>query len=333
MTQTSKPRVRRSNGDYRGILVIGDPHIEGRQPGFRCDDYPRTILGKLAWCLRYAANQRLLPVITGDLFERPRDNPTWIVGELIDLMIGQEVIGIYGNHDCAGTGLDEHDTLSILVKTGCYRLVDEEAPWIGEMNHRTVLIGGTSWRRHVPRHVTLPANRTLLAARPLVIWLTHHDVDLPGYDAGRFAPFEIENVDLVINGHIHRGLPAACHGHTSWLTPGNISRRSRSEAIRDHIPSVLRIDIEPDHWTQQMIRVPHQAAESVFHAVAGPDREDQQLTSRFVDGLRELQLRRTDSGAGLHQFLDRNLDQFPPPVAGEIRELARLVTEQEKIDD
>jgi hypothetical protein len=28
------------------MLVIGDPHVEGRQPSFRRDDYPRVILQK-----------------------------------------------------------------------------------------------------------------------------------------------------------------------------------------------------------------------------------------------------------------------------------------------
>src|SRR5438552_9043364 len=66
--------------DYRGLLIIGDPHLEGRQPGFRKDDYPNVILDKLAWCLNYANNNRLLPAILGDLFDKPRDNPTWMLG-------------------------------------------------------------------------------------------------------------------------------------------------------------------------------------------------------------------------------------------------------------
>ena len=48
---------------YVGLLAIGDPHLEGRQPGFRKDDYPNVILDKLAWCLEYAEANRLLPAI------------------------------------------------------------------------------------------------------------------------------------------------------------------------------------------------------------------------------------------------------------------------------
>jgi hypothetical protein len=61
-----------SDGNYVGLLLIGDPHLEGRQPGFRKDDYPNVILDKLAWCLDYAAVNHLLPAILGDLFDKAR---------------------------------------------------------------------------------------------------------------------------------------------------------------------------------------------------------------------------------------------------------------------
>src|SRR5438552_12155160 len=112
---------------YRGLLLIGDPHLEGRQPGFRKDDYPNVVLDKLAWCLKHAADQRLLPAILGDLFDKPRDNPTWMLGRLID-MLNVEVIGLYGNHDCAEPALSDHDSLSLLVKAGRLRLVDKANP-------------------------------------------------------------------------------------------------------------------------------------------------------------------------------------------------------------
>ncbi len=322
-------RIRPSAREYRGLLVIGDPHVEGRQPGFRSDNYPAVILEKLRWCLNQARRNRLLPVLLGDLFDKPRDNPTWMIGELIEMMMDSRVIGIFGNHDCGGTTLEEHDSLSILVKSGCLTLVDEHNPWVGEMNHRTVLVGGSPYRARIPERVELPVSRSLLEQQPLVIWLTHHDIDTPGYDGGRIAPFEIENVDLVINGHIHRRLAPVQRGRTRWLTPGNISRRSRAEAIRQHVPTALRIDIDATSWSIHDVPVPHQPAGAVFHeTILTGDPEES--GSRFVDGLRELLLRRTDSGAGLHQFLEQNLGQFEPAVASEIRELAKLVTGTEK---
>jgi DNA repair exonuclease SbcCD nuclease subunit len=308
--------------DYRGVLLIGDPHLEGRQPGFRKDDYPNVILGKLAWCLDYAASERLLPAILGDLFDKPRDNPTWMMGRLLELLRG-EVIGLYGNHDCADPVLGDHDSLSLLVKAGRLRLICPDQPWQGVMNGRVVVIGGSSYREPLPKHY-LASPSVLNAPPPLVLWLTHHDILIPGYDEGRIKPVEVPGVDLLINGHIHRRLEEIRCGTTRWLTPGNISRRSRSDASREHVPAVLRIDVSADSYELRYVEIPHQPFAEVFHECVA-DAVVDTSPSAFVRGLAELQARRTDSGAGLAEFLEHNMDQFEPAVAAEIRQLAEEV--------
>ena len=321
----------KQSGAYQGLLAIGDPHLEGRVPGFRKDDYPQVILDKLQWALDYASQHHLLPMLLGDLFDKPRDNPTWLLGRLIEMLLPREVIGIFGNHDCAETTLNEHDSLSILMKSGSLTLVSEEAPWVGEIHGRPVMVGGSSYRSPIPRSVSLP-NTSRSAGEPFVVWLTHHDVALPEYgDAGRFAPFEIENVDVLINGHIHRRMDPVTKGKTLWLNPGNISRRSRSEANFVHVPRLLRIDVPQESGYQLSdVEVPHRAADEVFYETV-PDPIDPQSNSSFVAGLKELQTRKTDSGAGLHAFLEKNLTSFPAPISEEIRSLANQVTQRDPL--
>ena len=233
--------MARSRQRYQGILFIGDPHLEGRQPGFRKDDYPNVVLDKLQWCLDYALQNRLLPAILGDLFDKPRDNPTWMLARLMEMMAAQEVIGIFGNHDCAETTLTENDSLTLLIKSGCLRLVDEVDPWFGQINERNVYVGGSSYRHFIPDPFEFPTRQqSLFNQSTLVFWMTHHDIDVPGYTSGVLNPREIANIDFVVNGHIHRRLEPVEKGMTTWLTPGNISRRSRSDANRNHVPSVLR---------------------------------------------------------------------------------------------
>ena len=305
---------------YTGLLVIGDPHLEGRQPGFRKDDYPSVILEKLAWCLDYAAAHRLLPAILGDLFDKPRDNPNWLIARLLDLLRG-EVIGLFGNHDCANPQLSDDDSLSLLVKSGRLRLIDAEHPWIGTLGGREAVIGGSSYRQLIPKVFEPPAEA---GRQPLVIWLTHHDVLIPGYDEGRIQPCEIQGVELLINGHIHRRLEEVRVGATRWLTPGNITRRSRNEATRMHVPAALRIDVSPASYKLTFVEVPHRPFDDVFHEAVA-DLPASAAGSAFVAGLAELQARRTGSGAGLRPFLEQNLAQFPPAVAAEIMNLASEV--------
>lgn len=318
-----------ASGGYVGLLFIGDPHLEGRQPGFRKDDYANVILDKLAWCLEYARANLLLPCILGDLFDKPRDNPNWLLVKLLQMLTG-EVLGLYGNHDVHyDPQLTDDDSLALLVNAGRLRLVSEESPWIGTMGARTVVVGGASYRQKIPRRFELTNSPAANAHdSPFVVWLTHHDLLIPGYEEARLKPWEIEGVDLVINGHIHRRLENVVTGKTIWLTPGNISRRSRNDAAKAHIPSALRLDITPVGHEMTYIEIPHRPFDEVFHpAIVEAATTD--AGSAFVAGLAELQARRTATGAGLLQFLEQNLTQFEPDVSQEIMRLAQEVTHED----
>ncbi len=254
----------------------------------------------------------------------------WMLGRLIDLF-QVEVIGLYGNHDVHyNPELTDDDSFSLLVKARRIRLVSEESPWRGTIGGRTVLVGGSSYRQTIPERLPA-AEATVGDGAPLVIWLTHHDINIPGYDEGWIKPHEIEGVDMLINGHIHRRLDSIQAGKTLWVTPGNISRRARSDASRAHVPAVLRIDITSSDVNLFHVEVPHRPYDEVFYETVITD-ETTTGSSAFVAGLAELQARRTASGAGLIEFLERNLSQFEPPVADEIMNLAKEVTENGKDD-
>ena len=209
MTSEYKPT------DYKGLLIVGDPHLESRVPGFRKDNYPEVILEKLRWCLNYAASNRLLPAILGDLFHLPRDNSNWMLGQLMDMFDG-EIIGIYGNHDVHENEINDHDSLSVLVKAGRIQLLDNSKQFFGLIGSRPVVVGGTSWGQWLPKRFDPPPGNE--GVQPLVIWLSHHDIVLPGYEeSGRFKPREIPGIDVVVNGHIHRRLERVRTGSTQWL--------------------------------------------------------------------------------------------------------------------
>ena len=310
---------------YAGLLFIGDPHLASRPPGFRKDDYPAAILKKLRWALDYARDNRLLPVLLGDLFDFPRDNANWVLVQLMQLLDG--VLAICGNHDCKENALGENDTLSVLEAAGAVRLLDRTGPWAGKIGERIVLVGGTSWGQKLPKSFdrASPAEADVAGPEPLVFWVCHHDLRFPGYeDSARFDCKEIPGIDVVVNGHIHRDLGRVKCGGTLWINPGNIARVSRSDASRRHVPSVLRVDVTTAGYDRRRIPVPHEPFDDVFHAdVAGADVAADQ--SAFVRELAALESVRTASGAGLKSFLDANLGQFDPRVADEIRLLATEV--------
>jgi predicted phosphodiesterase len=309
-----------------GLLFVGDPHLASRVPGFRKDDYPRTILAKLRWAVDYAASERLLPILLGDLFDFPRDNANWMLVELLALFAGCPggcASGIFGNHDCKENELGINDTLSVLVTAGHVRLLDR-SPWRGRINGCQVIVGGTSWNQQLPEAFE---RSPLPPGEPVrVFWVTHHDLRFPGYEEqAHMGCRAIEGIDVVVNGHIHRALGEVIAGNTTWLNPGNITRVTRGEATRRHAPSVLRIDIAPDGaWKRQRVPVPFLPFDEVFHAEC--ESADVKIDdSMFVRELAALESARTAGGAGLRAFLDANLPQFGPRVSQEINALAQEV--------
>jgi predicted phosphodiesterase len=320
--------------ELRGILCIGDPHLALRAPGHRRDDYPRAALEKLSWCLDHARREGLVPALLGDLFHLPRDNGNALVVELLSRLPPADgdapLLAIVGNHDVAESRLEPGDTLAILVAAGRLRLVGRGgAPWRGRIAGREVAVGGADWGEPLPARVDRAALG--FGADGLVVWLTHHDVKLKGYEAqGKLEPRAIEGVDVVVNGHIHRPLEGATAGATTWLNPGNITRVKRGDGSR-RAPAALRIDVAPleagagaPAWTARAVEVPHAAYDEVFFPEEPAPQASAPAGSAFVANLAALG-RRTTDGQGLLDFLEQNLGRYPSAVATEVRRLAQEV--------
>jgi predicted phosphodiesterase len=308
---------------YRGLCCIGDPHVEARIPGFRRDDYPEVVCDKLDWALAYADRHRLLPCITGDLFHLPRDNPNWLLMRLLR-MFDREIYGVYGNHDIHENQRDDDDSISVVAAGSGLQLLDTSCMVRVHTPQGTLLLGGTPWGQRLPAKVDRPA---VGVDGGLCIWLTHHDISVPGYEEqGRLHPREIQGVDVVVNGHIHRSLAPLSKGATTWLTPGNIVRRNRSDATRQHVPSITRIDPGVNGtWHHETVPVPHRPFDDVFYPEVIAEETANAGRSDFVAGLAQLQARRTETGEGLQLFLERNLHRFDPEVARRIQSIAQEV--------
>ncbi|EMI52944.1 metallophosphoesterase [Rhodopirellula sallentina] len=344
-----------------GLLFIGDPHLEARVPGFRKDDYPQVALAKFAWCLRYAREQNLQPILLGDLFHLPQDNPNWLLSQIIETIsdfYGPGLPAIHGNHDVRENTRKPNDSVSILFAGGHLRLLSQDDPWVGTVDGRRVIVGGTVWGEKLPKEfagsTASPGDGELFQTQgddaDLVAWITHHDILIPGYEeAGRIRPKEIPGIDLIVNGHVHRRLEPVRKDGTNWITAGNITRRARSDASRAHVPAVVCVvppantsvvadeaieafDFQSQSdvpWSIRWVRVPHEPFDEVFHPelIGDESEEDAADGSAFIADLRELTQRKTDSGAGLMTYLEQNVSQFDKAIADEIMRLAAEVTQ------
>lgn len=300
--------IRPKQKNLEGFLFIGDPHLSGRSPGLRKDVYPEEILKKLHWCLRKADEQNLQPVLLGDLFHYPRDNPNWLINRLIELFNQYHVVGIYGNHDCYVNELTEDDSLMLLSTGGHLPLLSEDHWMELEISGQQVILAGTPWgKKFPPSRKSLEEKYGSKGAK--IIWITHHDLKVSVYESfGRITPQAIPGVDYVVNGHLHHPVETVEKEGTKWCIPGNISRVKKSDATASAKPQVLTLKLDSGSWVEGYLEVPHKPFEEVFHeGVKKQDIGEDQLSGSVV-GLRELLTEKTNEGAVLDEFLLANFE-------------------------
>ncbi|MCX7822551.1 MAG: metallophosphoesterase [Syntrophobacterales bacterium] len=318
--------------DFKGILFIGDPHVASFPPGHRRDEYVETVLGKLSYAMDLAKKEDLLPIILGDLFHVPRNNPNALLVELIRLFKPVFPWVLLGNHDKHEARFTPDVSIAILEAADAIRLIkDYGIVDILSVCGRRVLIGAS------PDWTPLP-DKVNLGDFDTVLWLTHHNLlfdeigdDIEGEFRGKsFELKEIPGVDLVVNGHLHRPRPPIQRGSTLWFNPGSIVRIIRSHATKEIKPSVTIFRYNENKISLEPVMLPHKSFEEVFYPFS--DTKDFDVIegeSRFIRGLENLALRRTAEGIGLREFLRLNLD-FDDPIDKEIWKLYQEALEDEQ---
>jgi predicted phosphodiesterase len=259
--------------------------------------------GKLAFCLQLAEARRALPIILGDLFHVPRDNPNALLVALIEMFRPQLPWVLVGNHDKHEARLTRDVSLAVLDAAGVICLLEREGPVASlKIGGKSVLLGASPDWTPIPRVVES-------AGHDFVVWVTHHDLRFPGYEAGKTDLREIPGVDLVVNGHIHASKAPQRHGQTLWCNPGSIVRLSLSLISKSMHPAVTLWT--PAAGALETLVIPHRPFDEVFPSLEDQKDPAQALLdeSMFIRGLENLALRRTTEGVGLKAFLEANLER------------------------
>ncbi|GFK93109.1 3',5'-cyclic adenosine monophosphate phosphodiesterase CpdA [Fundidesulfovibrio magnetotacticus] len=308
--------------EARGLFVVCDPHVAASPPGHRLEGYREQVLAKLSACLDRARELECHPVIPGDLFHWPRENPNSLLVELIELFRPQRPTVLPGNHDKYLARFTPDVSLAVLAAAGAVRLADRPGPAFRlETPSGSVLVGASPDGTPLPRHVER-------AGAVETVWFSHHSVGFPDFQEGLVAPRPIEGLDWLINGHIHRPQPMVVKGGTRWCNPGNVTRLTFTARTRERVPSawVWRPGAgELERWP-----VPMRPFAEVFPDQPFPaEPTAEESRSLFLKGLERLALRRTQEGLGLKDFLDANLNPEDPGT-GLIWELYEEVAGGEK---
>lgn len=308
-----------------GLLVIADPHVAATAPGQRLEGYRQQVMAKLAACLELARQRGLYPVIAGDLFHWPRENPNSLIVELIELFGPHVPAVLVGNHDKYLARFSRDVSLAVLDAAHAVRLISEPGPafWL-DTPAGPVLTGGSPDGSPLPRHV----ERGEAVA---TVWLCHHNINFPDFVEQQVSPREIPGLDWLINGHIHRPQPMVAMGQTRWCNPGNITRLTFSQRTKERIPAAaiwLPGASGLERWP-----VPLEPFGAVFPDQPFPEAPaHQERGSRFLTGLERLRWRRTQEGLGLKEFLSANLNPEHPetPLIWELYKEAAGVAQRDR---
>ena len=217
---------------FKGFMFIGDPHLASYRPGRRQDDYQNVILDKLRQAAVIATTDKLVPIILGDLFHKPKENDLSLIYNLSDVceQFPIQPVTLEGNHDKSETRLTDKDTLKLVSKFGIVRVITA-----------TDLVGEYDFEGSIVRLYAVPYGAEIPKDLPEAdgvtnIIITHHDLNFSGTPEN-FQPLrEITNCKMLVNGHIHKKLPSFSCGGMRAHNPGNIARLSID--VKDEVPSV-----------------------------------------------------------------------------------------------
>lgn len=298
---------------YNGLLFIGDPHLAGKGPGSRIDNFRLTGLGKLRQALDLARAHKARPIITGDLFHKALEADQALLGELLDLLWEYQDMNpccIVGNHDKRELlGLTSGVSLQLVFASRLLQPLTETGEPI-EVEGKTFWLVGLDHGKNFP--ASLPANSILVS---------HHDLSFPGCEYPGVLPIpEIPGVVLGVNGHIHKASPAPLQvGAAQWFNPGNLLRVNRGE--RTNEPGVLL-------WTPseggRRILLKFAPPDAVFQIIGGQavtgDGEqaaavEESKFGALVAAEGELSAQRTNDGSFLLAIIDSVLEAAEAPEA------------------
>jgi len=293
--------------------------VAATPPMQRLDSYMDDVLAKLAACLGHAAENNLLPVVLGDLFHWPRENPNTLIVALIELFRPHHPYVLVGNHDKYQARFTADTSLAVLQAAGVVEVLADPGLFL-----RLATPTGTAVIGASPDGTPLPASVEKATGEESV-WLTHHGVGFPDYQEKRVKIREIPGLDWVLNGHMHRPQPTVVAGATRWANPGNITRLKFSRRSKERIPAAAVW--RPGATDLVVWPIPHRPFAEVFPDQEFPPEENgaPEVASRFLEGLARLAWRRTREGAGLREFLSANLNPENPETEL-IWELYREVT-------
>ncbi len=268
-------------------------------------------LDKLDQLVTIANERRLVLVLSGDVFHRPKEQSE-LLKTLLLRILGRcwaNVESNVGNHDMNGFTLGDDDTLAVIGEPNkplhLHKTTGSGIEYL--IDGRRFGLGFTPYGQKIPSDV-----RAVFPDADCIIWNTHHNLAFDGVYPGATELFPIEGCQLVVNGHMHLWKEPVQAGGTLWCNFGSIMRTA-----------IDALDHEPCCWAF----TPDAGLERI-PLVYAPDAFD--LTGKLVDEANPgAFIDAADSSVFLN-LLEASKDDITPETADGMMVLEALLAKLEQ---
>jgi len=221
------------------FLFFTDPHLTGKIPAHRIDNYPEAVLTKIVEVYEIAKdNDCKCVVLGGDLFNTHKVYSYDILNSVIEIIDGVEfpTFTIAGQHDLKGYNQSSYinSALAFVVKRSKnLTMVMEPMKFEGAL-----FVPCNPWQdvEQVMEEQKSSSEVSVLIAHALLSEKTHM------FEVIQTSKLPKSEFDIVVSGDLHNGYATHKIGKTLFCNPGALGRRSMDEA--DIHPSVALVDAD-----------------------------------------------------------------------------------------
>jgi predicted MPP superfamily phosphohydrolase len=245
------------------IIFVFDTHFKGINPESRIDDYPSSILDKIAEVVEVANNEDAsCIVIGGDLNDIPRmaDQQAGRLAQVLNQARCSKYV-VPGSHDLYGYSMDSlyQTKLGLLIKSGVLNLLSRETgvEYVDIDGHKVALEGQEFTNEIDTRdpaldywvkgngEVNILVTHSMLLDKPFLPGIIPQTLiaDFPNTEAIQKAHDGDTNYkmpDVVLAGHYHPGWPIQEKDGIIFGNSGSLARNSASPDSFTRTPSYAK---------------------------------------------------------------------------------------------
>lgn len=326
------------------FLFVTDTQQRGNNPRCRRDDFPSTLLAKIAEVGALAQAYDVRAVLHGgDFWDIPL--PTMpVVSRFLaawrQALAGKDLYVVQGNHDQIGhnPNLVDRTALGLGAHLGLYHLL-EHTPMFFEEPGLRVQVTGAPFHYEIDRRDPLLDYVPQVAEADRLLHIAHgmlvREPLFPGAPYTTLAAiWDRTPADLTLAGHNHLGFPLTERHGRLFYNPGALVRTSSDS--RDAFRTVQALLIDVSAHGVDLTPLPLTSARpaaDVIDMSAPADPAETERTERlrdFVDLVRQVGHR---PGESVFAFLDRVADdrRVSPEVLALARALLSRVQERAQV--